>query len=139
MVELGNINVVVGVDGSSASAAAVRWAENYAHSTGASVRLVIAWHWPVSYGAPIAYDGFDPEADARKIVEAAAADLQLPTRQVSVHVVQGVAGDVLVHAAERADLLVVGSRGHGSLAAALVGSTSSYCVHHAPCSVVIVR
>jgi nucleotide-binding universal stress UspA family protein len=46
---------------------------------------------------------------------------------------------VLVDAAEGADLLVVGSRGHGGLAEALLGSVGQYCVHHAECPVVIVR
>jgi nucleotide-binding universal stress UspA family protein len=46
---------------------------------------------------------------------------------------------VLVDAAEGAELLVVGSRGHGGLAEALLGSVGQYCVHHAPCPVVIMR
>jgi len=54
-------------------------------------------------------------------------------------VVQGGAGQVLVDAAEGAELLVVGCRGHGGLAEALLGSVSQHCVHHAPCPVVIIR
>ena len=46
---------------------------------------------------------------------------------------------MLVDAAEGADLLVVASRGHGGLAEALLGSVGQYCVHHAPCPVVIMR
>jgi nucleotide-binding universal stress UspA family protein len=46
---------------------------------------------------------------------------------------------VLAEAAEGADLLVVGNRGHGGLAEALLGSVGQYCVHHAPCPVVIMR
>jgi len=46
---------------------------------------------------------------------------------------------VLVDAAQGAELLVVGNRGHGGLAEALLGSVSQYCVHHASCPVVIMR
>lgn len=131
--------IIVGVDGSSCSAAAVRWAEDYAQATDASVTLVTAWHWPMSYGVPVAYNGFDPEEDARKVVEAAAADVSLGRDRVTTVIAQGQAGDVLVSAAKKGDLLVVGSRGHGVLAGAVLGSTSSYCVHHAGCPVVVVR
>jgi len=62
-----------------------------------------------------------------------------PDVQVCPRVVEGQAGQVLVAAAEGADLLVVGSRGHGGLAEALLGSVGQYCVHHAPCPVVIMR
>jgi len=58
---------------------------------------------------------------------------------VRPRVVEGQAGPVLVEAAEGADLLVVGNRGHGGLAEALLGSVGQYCVRHAPCPVVIMR
>lgn len=131
--------VVVGIDGSSASRVALRWAEDYATLADVSLTLVTAWHWPMSYGVPVAYEGFDPEEDARKVVEAAAADLSISPDRVSTVVAQGQPGDVLVSAGGKDALLVVGSRGHGVLAGALLGSTSSYCVHHATCPVVVVR
>lgn len=132
--------IVVGVDGSPCSRKAVRWAEDYARAADASITLVTAWHWPMSYGVPVAYEGFDPEEDARKVVEAAAADLSIPRNRISTVVAQGQPGDVLVAAGKKdGDMLVVGSRGHGVLAGALLGSTSSYCVHHATFPVVVVR
>jgi nucleotide-binding universal stress UspA family protein len=131
--------VIVGIDGSPCSKAALQWAEDYAGVTGASVTLVTAWHWPMSYGVPVTYNGFDPEEDARKVVEAAAADVSLARDRVTTLIAQGQPGDVLVSAAKKGDLLVVGSRGHGLLAGALLGSASSYCVHHASCPVVVVR
>lgn len=131
--------VVVGIDGSSCSRAAMQWAEDYAEAVDGSVVLVTAWHWPMSYGVPVAYDGFDPEEDARKVVEAAAADISLAPGRVTTVIAQGQPGDVLVSAAKKGDVLVVGSRGHGVLAGALMGSTSTYCVHHASCPVVVVR
>ena len=49
------------------------------------------------------------------------------------------AAQVLVDEADGADLLVVGSRGHGGFAGLLLGSVSQQCAHHAPCPVVIIR
>ena len=58
---------------------------------------------------------------------------------VTTEVVPGHAGAVLVEASRRAALLVVGSRGRGRLAEALLGSVSEHCVRHAACPVVVVR
>jgi nucleotide-binding universal stress UspA family protein len=131
--------VVVGIDGSACSRAALTWAEDYAKATDAPLVIVTVWHWPMSYGAPLAYEGFDPQEDARKVAEAAAADVSLDPGRITVLVEQGQPGDVLVNVSGSNDVLVVGSRGHGVLAGALMGSTSSYCVHHASCPVVVVR
>lgn len=132
-------NVVVGIDGSECSRKALAWADKYAASTGADLTLVIAWHWPMSYGIPLAYEGFDPSEDARKMVEAAAADVRLATGRVTTVVEQGPAGNVLTDASKNASLLVVGTRGHGTLAGALLGSTSTFCIHHGQCPVVVIR
>lgn len=132
-------NVVVGIDGSECSLRALAWADRYAASTGADLTLVTAWHWPMSYGVPLAYEGFDPAEDARKMVEAAAADVRLPVERVTTLVEQGPAGNVLTDASRDAALLVVGTRGHGTLAGALLGSTSTFCTHHGHCPVVVVR
>jgi nucleotide-binding universal stress UspA family protein len=131
--------VVVGVDGSDCATAALQWAERYAKTRGATLVLVTAWEWPISYGVPIGYDGFDPRADAKHIVDAAAQSLALPADQVERSVVEGMPGDVLVGAAKDAALLVVGTRGHRAITSTLLGSTSNHCAHHARCPVVIVR
>ena len=131
--------IVVGIDGSDCSDAALRWAEEYADATGARLELVTAWHWPTSYGVPIAYEGFDPEQDAQTTVEKAASSVSLAADRVQVKVAHGPAGPALVSASGHAALLVIGTRGHGSLAGTLIGSTSNYCVHHAHCPVVVVR
>jgi nucleotide-binding universal stress UspA family protein len=62
-----------------------------------------------------------------------------PDVQVCPRVVEGRAGQILVDAADGADLLVVGSVGHGGLAGTLLGSVGQYCAHHAACPVVIMR
>lgn len=60
-----------------------------------------------------------------------------PTRHAEV--VEGNTAAVLLKAAEGADLLVVGCRGHGGFVGALLGSVSQHCVQHATCPVVVVR
>jgi nucleotide-binding universal stress UspA family protein len=60
-------------------------------------------------------------------------------RQVTAWVVNGHPTQVLQEAAADANLLVIGSRGHGSFADALLGSVGQYCVHHVHCLVLIMR
>ncbi|HTR71090.1 MAG TPA: universal stress protein [Mycobacteriales bacterium] len=131
--------VVVGVDGSELSNKAVEWATRYAESTGATVQLVSAWQWALSYGAPMMYDGYDPTADAEAIVAKVRADVSLPAERVETVVREGQAGPTLVDASKGALALVVGSQGHSAISKILLGSVSSYCVHHAECPIVIVR
>jgi len=130
--------VVVGVDGSAGSEAALRWAEDYSRATGAYLQIVTAWHWPTWYGAPVEA-GIEPESDARAVAAKAVTGISVPADMFRSVVEQGAAGNVLTHASHTADLLVVGRRGHGPLVGATLGSVSAYCAHHAHCPVVIVR
>ena len=83
----------------------------------------------------------DYQDDARIVLTEAITGMCTIDTDVVVRprVVEGQAGPVLVEAAEDTDLLVVGNRGPGGLAEALLGSVSQYCVRHAPCPVVIMR
>jgi nucleotide-binding universal stress UspA family protein len=133
---------VVGVDGSPASMAALRWAIRQAKLTGSEVEAVTAWRYPSGYGfAPIADEATDFEGDAAKILADALNEVAGVGADVIVcpSVVEGHPAEVLVRAARGADLLVMGSRGHGGFAGALLGSVSQHCVHHAACPVVIIR
>ena len=58
---------------------------------------------------------------------------------ITQKVVEGNAARVLLDASAGADLLVVGSRGHGGFVEALLGSVGQHCVHHATCPVVVIR
>ena len=134
--------IVVGVDGSVSSKAALGWAIRQADLTGAMVDAVIAWHYPGEYGypTPIADDA-NYEALATKVVTDTIAEVAGPDTPVEIRprAVEGNPAMVLLHAAAGADLLVVGSRGHGGFVEALLGSVSQHIVHHAPCPVVVLR
>jgi len=134
--------IVVGVDGSDSSKAALRWAIRQARLTGSPVDAVTAWRMPATYGlAPVGGEGIDFEGDARRALAAALNEVSGLDPDVPVHplVTEGRAGEVLVRAAKGADLLVVGCRGHGEFASALLGSVSLYCALHAACPVLVLR
>jgi nucleotide-binding universal stress UspA family protein len=138
--------IVVGVDRSEHSERALDWAIDEAKLRGARLRLVSAWHVPtVAYGGP----GFAPQLDepldktfeqvAEEAVDAAAKRAREAGVEAVTSVVQGQAAEALVEAGANAELLVVGSRGHGGFSGLLLGSVSAQCAHHAPCALVIVR
>ncbi len=134
--------IVVGVDGSDSSKAALRWAIRQAKLTGGSVDAVIAWRFPSGYGwAPYPVGVPDLEGNAKSVLIAALAEVSAFEPDVLVRpiVTEGNPAEALLRAARGADLLVVGSRGHGGLAAALLGSVSTHCVLHAHCPVLVFR
>jgi nucleotide-binding universal stress UspA family protein len=133
--------IVVGVDGSDSSQAALRWALRQAKLEGGRVEAVIAWRYPVEFGWDLVGIDADFAGTAQQVLTdalKAAAGLE-PDVTVSSQVLEGYPGDVLVRAAQGADLLVVGSRGHGGFTSALIGSVSLHCVMHAHCPVLVVR
>jgi nucleotide-binding universal stress UspA family protein len=136
--------VVVGVDGSTESVAALKWAAGYATATGGHIRAVMAWHYPSAVGpAPV---GVAPESISGEVrhhmtdtVSKAVADAEIDAELVQVEAAYGHPAEVLVGLSAEADLLVVGSRGHGTFTGMLVGSVSLHCVTHAACPVLVVR
>jgi nucleotide-binding universal stress UspA family protein len=138
--------IVAGIDGSESSASALRWAIRQAGLTGAAVDAVIAWHYPDMASSGIAVGAVEPtygffRENAEKIAADAISSTVDPASDVpvSARVAQGHAAQVLLDASAGASLLVVGSRGHGGFAEALLGSVSQHCVQHALCPVVVVR
>lgn len=133
--------IVVGVDGFESSKAALRWAIRQAKLTGAVVEAVIAWHIPVGTGWIPTPDMPDYQEDAFTVLAEAITEMCAVDQGVQVcpRVLEGRAGQVLVAAADGADLLVVGSEGHRGLAEALLGSVGQYCASNASCPVVIMR
>lgn len=134
--------IVVGVDGSEGSLDALRWAAQEAQLTGASLDVVTAWEYPTAFGwAPPIPADWNPEEEAKRdLAESVERTLgKTPAVNVRQVVVEGHPAPVLLAAASHADLLVVGSRGHGAFVGMLVGSVSEHCVSHATCPVVVVR
>jgi nucleotide-binding universal stress UspA family protein len=138
----GQGRIVVGVDGSESSKAALRWAIRQAKLTGSSVDAVTAWHYAVGYGlSPGSVGGFDFEANAKSALTEALAEVSAlePGVQVRPLVTEGAAAEVLLREAKGADLLVVGSRGLGGFTSAVLGSVGLYCVLHAHGPVLVLR
>ncbi|GAA2512892.1 universal stress protein [Winogradskya humida] len=138
--------IVVGVDSSSGSKAALRWALAQAALSGSTVEAVAAWQSPAmttyAYGwSPAEFDDSSVRTLTEKALAETVAETVNPQDQVvevTTTVVQGLASQVLPAVAAGARLLVVGNRGHGAFAGMLLGSVSQHCVHHAPCPVVVV-
>jgi nucleotide-binding universal stress UspA family protein len=136
--------VVVGFDGSDCSREALTFAVQEARMRGARLRIVSAWTVPVTVYAGAGYVDLSPSQfeQATELVSAdavtAVAELD-PTLDVEPTTPNEQAAAALIAAAEDADLLVVGSRGHGGFARLLLGSVSEQVAHHATCPVTIVR
>ena len=134
--------IVVGVDGSPSSLAALDWAARQGELMGSSLELVMAWEWPTVYGVPFAFPtDWDPAADAARVLDEAVATIRGNHADVDIQqtVVEGHPAPALVGASRGAQLLVVGCRGHGEFAGMLLGSVSAFLATHAHCPVVIVR
>ena len=135
------MTIVVGVDGSEAAAHALAWATVEARRRGAALRLVHAWTYAVGGHAAVA-DTLTLLADAsrslldRLVCEARASAPDLDITGVTV---QHAPARALLEASAGAELLVVGSRGHGAFSAFFVGSVADACVRHARVPVVVLR
>jgi nucleotide-binding universal stress UspA family protein len=142
--------IVVGIDGTDHAAAALRWAAEEAKLRSAKLVAVHAWSFvPVTTPAdsglvPMAWTESMEVMDASRVAAEHLAHEQVRAvlgddHDVEVRVLEGGPSTVLREAAADADLLVVGNKGRGNLASALLGSTSAEIADSAPCPVVIVR
>jgi nucleotide-binding universal stress UspA family protein len=139
--------IVVGVDGSDASKNALRWAVEDARARGAEVVALHAYEAPVPVldaapATPVDLPGLVAEAhdDAQQFVTKVVAEVigSVVSVDVAPIAVEDEPARALVDASRDADLLVVGSHGHG-LSGLLLGSISLECAQHAACPVVIFR
>jgi nucleotide-binding universal stress UspA family protein len=138
--------IVVGVDGSPASRDALRWAAEEAKLRDCGLEVVYGWQVSteprpsgVDLGVAPPLKAYERQAEER--IAGVVAETLGPDRdsRVTVRAVHRTPGRALLEQARDADLLVLGSKGRGRLAAWLVGSISDEAVQRAPCSVVIVR
>jgi nucleotide-binding universal stress UspA family protein len=133
--------IVVGIDGSEPSKEALRWAIEQGRLTGAAINAVTAWEYPIGYGWELLFDTEGLAKASEQVLTETITEVagDNPPVFIDSQVIAGHPAYVLIQAAEDAQLLVLGCRGHGGFVGALVGSVSQYCVQHAPCPVVIIR
>ena len=150
--------IVVGIDGSEAGDAALRWALAEARLRGVGLRVVHAYQAPhpsiteaglgAAGGMPVPAVFTEDREQVRRAAETQAGNVidealrrvqngSADGVEIERATVEGPAGKSLIEAARDADLLVVGSRGHGGLLGLVLGSVSRECAEHPPCPVVI--
>jgi len=132
-------SVVVGVDGSGDARRALEWALDEARQRDCPCLIVHSYDLGMAAASPFAGHVFEDLRDAGQQVLDGEVELARASGvAVKGHLQFGPAAATLIEASRDADLLVVGSRGHGGLTGALLGSVSTACVHHAHCPVVVV-
>ena len=135
--------IVVGIDGSRRRSMPCRGRPGRPTSTAASLEVVTSWEWPSELrlghaGARGLRSRGRRPPDARRRPWRRCAP-PTPACSVSERVVRGHPAPVLVEASKGAELLVVGSRGHGEFVGMVIGSVSEYCAAHAHCPVLVHR
>lgn len=137
--------IVVGVDGSGHSRAALEWAVREAAVRHAPLTVVTVHQAPVAYLGSAVDQAQDHglaeryRRAAEEAIDSVYARVGEPCPDsVTVQSVNGTPTEALLAAAQNADMLVVGSRGAGGFPRALMGSVSSQVTRHAVCPVVVI-
>jgi nucleotide-binding universal stress UspA family protein len=136
--------IVVGVDGSEPSKGALRWASFMADVTGSAIEAVAVWQvapmWEGAGWSGMAPD-WDQSGDLEKMLAATVDEVFGADRpgDLSTVVRPGSAAKALVEASAGAQMLIVGSRGHGGFAGLRLGSVSAACAAHACCPVLVIH
>lgn len=133
--------IVVGLDGSASSDKALRYATRLAKALNASIEGVVAWAYPIALSASVLNALPNIESDARDAASGAADRVfgTLWPEWFTIVVREGNTAHVLMTESENAEMLVLGSRGHGGFAGLLLGSVSAECAEHATCPVLVVH
>ncbi|WP_324651837.1 universal stress protein [Georgenia sp. H159] len=132
--------IVVGVDGSPLSDAALRWAAAEAERTQLPLHVVHVFVHVAVIGGYVSFTA-DPEELAGHVRDEAVrtARSERPDLEVTAEIRVGAAAPELIAASEGAAMLVLGARGHGRVAGLVIGSVSQQVAMHAGCPVVVVR
>lgn len=132
--------IIVGVDGSESSIAALRHAARLAGVLDAPLEAITTWVYPPYVDYALLGD-WSPEEHARAALDDAVAVAfgGEPPARLTTKTLPGTPADALIAASRNAQMLVLGSRGHGGFAGLLLGSVSNACAAHARCPVLIVR
>src|SRR5689334_377672 len=140
--------IVVGVDGTPQSDHALEFALDEAIRSGDSLELVTAWDTDTSltaldlaYGVVMSEAEHEAQRNAERLQQESLDRVlagRPQTMSIATRVIRGQPGPVLVEAAGKARLLVVGTRSLGPVRAAILGSVSRYCARHAVGALVVV-
>ncbi len=134
--------ILVGIDGSQGSSRALAWALEEAAARQAILEPVIVWQIPHDFARDLYHlvDAKRLAAGVRARLEQTIAEAVGDHAAVEIEpvVLEGDPAGVLCQRVVKTDLLVVGSRGHGTLSGLLLGSVSSKCAHHSRCPVAII-
>ncbi len=141
--------MIVAIDGSSSCINALKWAKNNADDMGLSIHVINAWQYVyptgdiLVAGAALAtlYPSFDAEENARLLIKKVIEKCfgHEPPQNLTSEAINGLASHILIEASRDAQLLVMGSRGHGSFVDFILGSVSGVCAARAHCPVVIIN
>ena len=134
--------ILVGIDGSSNSVAALRWSLALAEATGGNVTALSAWTNPTATLQPLvggAVPPIDYLAEQAKVRLSEVIGSVPGAADVHQRVIMGAARSALSEASEDHDVLVLGRTGHGRLNRLVLGSIASYNARNAQSPVVIVR
>jgi nucleotide-binding universal stress UspA family protein len=137
--------IIVGIDGSGHSQAALEWAVREAGVHHAPLIVLTVHEVAASgWGGTVIYQADDAIREENRKAAQEAVDQAVQKAggpvpaDVTVRAVSGTPAEALIEASREADLLVVGSRGAGGFARLLLGSVSTEVSHHAACPIVIV-
>jgi nucleotide-binding universal stress UspA family protein len=138
----GSERIVVGVDGSESSKAALAWAARQAKLTGATLTVISAWEDTSIWGRSAGWlPGVDPAANTMAALNETIREVlgSEPGIDLTTAVIGGHAAPKLLEESKTASLVVVGSRGRGEFAGMLLGSVSEFLVTHSHCPVAVIR
>jgi nucleotide-binding universal stress UspA family protein len=148
MTSTGSFVIVVGFDGSESSQNALKWAVDEAKHRNGQLRLITAWSKPPLAWYPAMLETAVGEIVTEESPQKTAEELQAAALKTAEDEGVAATGQVvhndsaasaLLEAAQAADLVVVGSRGHGGFPGLHLGSVPAQVISHAPCPVLVVR